>query len=83
MKERHCDRLIQGALLTPGNEYDAVVLGGGPNGLAATIVMAQAGKSVAVFEANDTIGGGVRRGLGCHRACTRLAHCSRRCAAPG
>jgi phytoene dehydrogenase-like protein len=40
--------------------YDAVVVGAGPNGLAAAIVMAQAGKSVALFEANDTIGGGVR-----------------------
>jgi phytoene dehydrogenase-like protein len=42
------------------NEYDAVIVGSGPNGLAAAIVMAQAGKSVAVFEANDEAGGGVR-----------------------
>jgi glycine/D-amino acid oxidase-like deaminating enzyme len=40
--------------------YDAVVVGSGPNGLAAAIVIAQAGKSVAVFEANDSAGGGVR-----------------------
>jgi phytoene dehydrogenase-like protein len=39
---------------------DAVVVGGGPNGLAAGIVLARAGHSVRLFEANDTIGGGCR-----------------------
>ena len=39
---------------------DAVVVGGGPNGLAAAIVLARAGRSVRLFEAQDTIGGGCR-----------------------
>lgn len=40
--------------------YDAVVVGAGPNGLAAAIVMAQTGRSVLVLEAQPTIGGGAR-----------------------
>ena len=41
-------------------EYDAVVVGAGPNGLSAAIVFAQAGHSVLVIEAQPTIGGGAR-----------------------
>jgi phytoene dehydrogenase-like protein len=46
--------------VTLQDEYEGIVIGAGPNGLAAAIIMAQAGKSVAIFEANETAGGGVR-----------------------
>lgn len=41
-------------------DYDAIVVGSGPNGLAAAILLQQNGLSVLLIEGKDKIGGGLR-----------------------
>ncbi|MBV9963799.1 MAG: NAD(P)/FAD-dependent oxidoreductase [Parafilimonas sp.] len=43
-------------------DYDAVIVGSGPNGLAAAITLQQQGINTILFEAKSTIGGGMRSG---------------------
>ncbi len=45
---------------TPDQKYGAVVVGSGPNGLAAAITLAREGVSVLVIEKHDELGGGTR-----------------------
>jgi phytoene dehydrogenase-like protein len=43
-----------------GPEREVIVVGSGPNGLAAAITLAESGRKVRVLEGKDKIGGGLR-----------------------
>ena len=50
----------QGPLVSSRNQYDAIVVGGGHNGLVAGAYLARAGLRTVVLEARDDIGGAAR-----------------------
>lgn len=50
----------EGRVSESRGRYDAVIVGAGPNGLAAAITLAREGLAVCVIEASETAGGGLR-----------------------
>ncbi len=52
--------MVEVARMASMERYDAVIVGAGPNGLAAAATLADAGRSVLLLERAEVIGGGVR-----------------------
>lgn len=46
--------------MSTDSKFDAIVVGSGPNGLAAAITLIQEGYSVKIYEYGETVGGGMR-----------------------
>lgn len=55
-----CTSLLLSGTHPHAHGRHAVIIGSGPNGLAAAIVLAEAGYGIEVHEAQSTIGGGAR-----------------------
>jgi len=60
--------------MTGTKQYDAAIVGGGHNGLAAACYLAQAGRKVVVIEARDKVGGMASSGYLIPEAPRHLVH---------
>ena len=56
------------------NKYDAIIVGGGHNGLVCAAYLAKAGKKVTVLEANSQVGGGAVTSELCYGK--RISYCA-------
>ena len=45
-------------MIDSNKQFDAIIIGGGHNGLVCSFYLAKAGKRVLLVEASDSVGGG-------------------------